>query len=79
MKFVSLEFDANPYDNDTEAQLDAFLTQNMGRNGFVSRGDGVFVSDNGTAFTKGYDKGIFMMRYFMSAADAAPIAKIPRQ
>ena len=51
----------------------------MGRNGFVSRGDGVFVSDNGTAFTKGFDKGIFMMRYFMSAADATPIAKIPRQ
>ena len=79
VKFVSLEFDANSYDNDTEAQLDAFLTQNMGRNGFVSRGDGVFVSDRGTAFTKGFDKGIFMMRYFMSAADAAPIAKIPRQ
>lgn len=79
VKFVDIEFDANSYDNDTEAQLDAFLTQNMGRTGFVSRGDNVFVSDRGTAFTKGYDKGIFMMRYFMNAADAAPAAKIQRK
>ena len=79
VKYVSIEFDANSYDNATESQLDAFMTQNMGRTGFVSRGDNVFVSERGTAITKGYDKGVFMLRYFMNVADAAPIAKIPRK
>ncbi|MBO4814144.1 MAG: WG repeat-containing protein [Muribaculaceae bacterium] len=79
VKFVSIEFDANSYDNGTEAQLDAFLTQNMGRTGFVSRGDNVFVSDRGTAISKGFDKGIFMLCYYMNVADAVPIAKIPRK
>lgn len=79
VKNVNIEFDANAYDNDTEAQLDAFLTQNMGRTGFVSQGNNVFVSDNGTALTKGYDKGIFMLSYFMNAADATPLDKNPRK
>ena len=79
VKYVTLELDANAYDNQTELELDAILSRNMGRAGFVSQGGSIFVSESGTAVTQGYDKGIFMLRYFMNAADATPCAKIPRK
>ena len=79
VKYVTLELDANAYDNQTEVELDAILSRNMGRAGFVSQGGSIFVSESGTAVTQGYDKGIFMLRYFMNAADATPCAKIPRK
>lgn len=73
VRLVGFDFPVMAYADGTEDDLVAFMAANMGKNGFVSVGRGVFESENGTAVALGYKDGVVRINYYMNKADAQPL------
>lgn len=70
---VEFAFPVISYADGTEDDLVALMATHMGKNGFVSTGNNVFTSENGTAVALGYEKGVVRITYFMNADQASPL------
>ena len=79
VKVVTYNYNALPYANDTEEQIVKIMASNMGKAGFVSVGNNVFESENGTAVALGYKMGLVRVNYFFNKADAQPLPQEPRK
>ncbi|MBR5102270.1 MAG: WG repeat-containing protein [Muribaculaceae bacterium] len=66
LRCAALEFNAQPFDNKTEQELIDLISANMGSKGFINEGKGIFVAETGNAIAMGYNKGIFMLYYYMN-------------
>ena len=70
---VEFAFPVISYADGTEDDLVALMATHMGKNGFVSIGNNVFTSENGTAVALGYEKGVVRICYYMNADQAKPL------
>ena len=70
---VSLTLDVHQTDADTEPGLERLVSSRLGQNGFVFDTGGIYKSEKGTAVALGYNKGQFIIYYYMDAAYAQPL------
>ena len=73
VRLVGFDFPVVSYADGTEDDLVAFMAANMGKNGFVSAGNNVFESENGTAVALGYKGGIVRINYYMNKDEVQPL------
>ncbi len=73
VRLVGFDFPVMQYADGTEDDLVQFMASNMGKNGFVSVGNNVFESENGTAVALGYKDGIVRINYYMNKAEVQPL------
>lgn len=70
---VSMAIDVHQCAATTEPELEQLVSGRLGHNGFVFDADGIYKSDAGTAVALGYNKGQFIIYYYMDAAFAQPL------
>lgn len=75
---VSLTLDVPQTDADTEPGLESLISSRLGQNGFVYDADGIYRSEKGTAVALGYNKGRFIIYYYMDAGYAQPLPRNKR-
>ena len=72
---VSISLDMHQCKDEQLQEVARLVESGLGMNGFVLKGDNVFVSENATAVTTGYSDGVLNLRYFMNDTDASPLPR----
>ncbi len=70
---VSLVLDVPQTEADTEPGLERLVSSRLGQNGFVYDTDGIYKSESGTAVALGYNRGSFIIYYYMDSSYAQPL------
>ena len=78
LRCAALEFNAQAFDNKTEQELVDMISTNMGSKGFINEGKGIFVAETGNAIAMGYNKGVFMLYYYLNKNYAQQLPQNPR-
>lgn len=79
VRAVSITLNVKQCPPSTEQEIEQRIGGMLGVNGFVLDDDGIFTSDKGTAVTMGYNRGQFLLYYFMDSAYAQKLPHNSRQ
>lgn len=75
---VAMSYDLHQCPDATLQEMVKLLESALGTAGFVLDSNNIFRSESGTAVTMGYSNGVFNLRYYMNAQQAAPLPRTSR-
>lgn len=79
LQYIELEEDVTDYPKSAENQFVDAMKIVLPQHGFKDNGNGIFVSESGTAVTAGYDKGKIITTYFFNSGKASQTRRIDRK